>query len=138
LISFFFHEIPSFPLSRVKLRNGLKKVITSEGKQVGVINFIFCNDEYLYNMNLQYLQHDYYTDVITFDYCVHSGPVSGDVFISVDRVGDNVKDLGCTFVQELHRVMIHGVLHLCGYGDSTPDARAAMEVKENYYLPLLA
>ena len=116
----------------------LKKVIISEGRHVGDINFIFCDDEYLYKMNVQYLYHDYLTDVITFDYGEPSGPLSGEVFISVDRVGDNAKDLGCAFVQELHRVMIHGVLHLCGYSDSTPDARAAMEVKENYYLPLLA
>ena len=138
MISFFFHEIQSFPLSRIKLRNGLKLLITSEGRVVGDINFIFCNDEYLYNLNVQFLKHDYYTDVITFDYCIPGGPLSGDVFISIDRVGDNAKYLGCPFELELQRVMVHGVLHLCGYGDSTPDARAAMEVKENYYLPLLA
>jgi probable rRNA maturation factor len=101
----------------------------------GALNFIFCSDEYLYRLNMQYLQHDTYTDVITFPYSDEH--VEGDIFISIDRVADNARDLGISFAEELHRVIIHGVLHLIGYDDLSDEDEAAMRQKENFYLQRL-
>ena len=137
MISFFFQDVASFSLAKGTIRKTAKAIATTEGKVLGDINFIFCNDEYLYDLNVKYLNHDYFTDVITFDYRVSGDIISGDIFISSDRVGDNAALLNVSFYHELCRVMIHGVLHLCGYTDSTSEERALMEAKENYYLPLL-
>lgn len=101
----------------------------------GPLNFIFCSDEYLYEMNMEYLQHDTYTDVITFP--MSDEHVEGDIFISIDRVADNAKDLGITFERELHRVMIHGVLHLLGYDDLSDEDEANMRHLEDTYLAKL-
>jgi rRNA maturation RNase YbeY len=101
----------------------------------GALNFIFCSDEYLYRLNMEYLQHDTYTDVITFPYSDEH--VEGDIFVSIDRVADNAQELGVSFAEELHRVLIHGVLHLIGYDDLSDDDEAEMREKENFYLKLL-
>jgi rRNA maturation RNase YbeY len=109
--------------------------VEREGRYCGELSFILCSDEYLRKLNKKYLDHDYYTDVITFDYSDNNG-VSGDVFLSVDRVSDNAAIMKVDFTDELHRVMIHGVLHLCGYSDGSDDERNQMRAKEDYYLSL--
>lgn len=104
-------------------------VIESEGKEPGEINYIFCDDEYLHNINMQYLNHDTLTDIISFDYCI-GDLISGDIFISVERVEDNAKDYEVSFNEELLRVLAHGVLHYCGYKDKTEDEALLMRSKE--------
>jgi rRNA maturation RNase YbeY len=108
-------------------------VIGEEKKKTGDISFIFCSDEYLLGINQQYLEHDYYTDIITFD-DVSGELISGDIFISVDRVRENAEIYGQSFSDELHRIIIHGVLHLLGYKDKEPDQKEIMTGKEDYYL----
>ena len=111
----------------------LSKLITEEAKVIGDISIIFVSDEYLLEMNQSYLSHDYYTDIITFDYC-EGNLISGDLFISVDRVGENADTFNVAFLSELHRVMIHGVLHLCGYKDKSIEEEKQMRILENKYL----
>lgn len=105
----------------------------AEGKPFYHVNFIFCSDEYLRQVNVQYLDHDYYTDVITFP-LGEAGEIRGDVFISSERVAENAATHGVSFSDELCRVMAHAVLHLTGYGDKTPEEQAAMRSKEDFYL----
>jgi probable rRNA maturation factor len=102
-------------------------------KEVGDINYVFCNDEFLLEINRSYLDHDYYTDVITFDYSEGSC-LSGDVFVSIDRVMENAGDFNVSFLSELSRVIVHGVLHLAGYKDKHKDDEQLMRSKEDYYL----
>lgn len=104
-------------------------VIESEGKEAGEINYIFCDDEYLHNINMQYLNHDTLTDIISFDYCI-GDLISGDIFVSIERVQDNAKDYEVSFSEELLRVLAHGVLHYCGYKDKTEDEALLMRTKE--------
>ena len=104
-------------------------VIESEGKEPGEINYIFCDDEYLHNINMQYLNHDTLTDIISFDYCI-GDLISGDIFISIERVLDNAKDYEVSFNEELLRVLAHGVLHYCGYKDKTENEALLMRTKE--------
>lgn len=104
-------------------------VIESEDKEPGEINYIFCDDDYLHKINMQYLEHDTLTDIISFDYCI-GDLISGDIFISIDRVKDNAKDYEVSFHVELLRVMSHGVLHYCGYKDKTEKDAALMRLKE--------
>jgi probable rRNA maturation factor len=113
----------------------ITKIILSENKTLGDINYIFCDDEYLYNINLEHLQHDTYTDVITFDYCL-GNEISGDLFISTERVLDNAKDFKVDFNNELLRVMSHGVLHLCGYKDKSTEDEILMRQKEEEKIAL--
>ena len=121
----------------------IKTVAKSYGKSVGDIAYIFCNDEKILEVNRQYLQHDYYTDIITFDYCEDlvemgfSDTISGDMFISLDTVRTNAAGLGVDYMQELHRVIIHGILHLLGINDKGPGEREIMEAAENNALALL-
>ena len=114
----------------------LKKVIEREEKQLHSLNFIFCSDEYLLQLNVEYLDHDTLTDVITFPYA-DPPIVEGDIFISIDRIKENAEKYDATFSQELHRVMAHGVLHLCGYGDKNQQEMKLMRRKENEALMLL-
>ena len=114
----------------------LKNIIFEEEQKVGDINYIICDDEYLLKINQDYLQHDYYTDIITFDY-VKAKIISGDIFVSLPRVEDNAKHLGKDLNQEFHRVLAHGILHLCGYKDKTEEEQSAMRAKEDYYLSKL-
>lgn len=111
----------------------LKFVAESESKRLGEIAVIFCSDPYILEVNLHYLQHDYYTDIITFDYC-EGNRLSGDLFISVDSVRENATFYGSEFADELNRVIVHGLLHLIGYDDHTEEDIAMMRSKENYYL----
>jgi len=118
----------------------LFSVISEEGAKPGEINYIFCSDEALLVYNQTWLNHDTYTDVITFDYCYGKGPnrvISGDIFISIDRVNENARELGTGFLHELHRIMVHGLLHLCGYKDKTKAAKSRMTQREDYCLTLL-
>ena len=118
----FFSEGLNFIIrDKKKLRNWIYASMDLEDKGIGSINFIFCADEYLHNLNVEYLKHDTLTDVITFDYTDNSPLLSGDIFISIERVRVNAKQFGSPFVNELHRVMIHGMLHLAGYSDKTLD-----------------
>lgn len=109
----------------------LQKIITNEGFELLHINYIFCSDEYLLEVNKTYLDHDYYTDIITFDNSDEEQFIESDIFISLERVAENAKQLGIEFEQELKRVMAHGVLHLCGYGDKTEEEAQLMREKEN-------
>lgn len=120
-----------------KLGQWLTDVATSEGKTIGEINIIFCSDDYLLELNKQYLNHDYYTDVITFDYS-QDQIISGDIFISIDRVRDNAHTYQQTFEDELNRVIVHGVLHLIGYKDKTDQEQKLMRQKEDFYLKKLS
>ncbi len=107
-----------------------------EKKDIELINFIFCSDEYLLKMNRQYLDHDTYTDIITFDNAEAKWLLVGDIFISYDRVSENAREFGVSLMSELHRVMIHGVLHLCGYKDKTKADKLIMTAKEDNCLNL--
>lgn len=109
--------------------NWISRVILSEGKKEGEINFIFCDDEYLYKLNVEYLDHDTLTDVISFDYSV-GNELHGDVYISTERVADNAMDFGVPFAEEIKRVIVHGVLHYCGYKDKSDADEALMRSKE--------
>lgn len=115
----------------------IKAVAATYGKKVGNIAYIFCNDDKILEVNRQYLQHDYYTDIITFDYCDdeemmgHKNTISGDLFISLDTVRSNAEQQGTTYDEELHRVIIHGILHLVGINDKGPGEREIMEAAEN-------
>ena len=118
-----------------KVRRWLAEVVQRRDKSVGNINYLFCDDEYLLQVNRQYLDHDTYTDIITFDY-VAGNLVSGDILISTDRVGENASLFGVPFEQELHRVIVHGVLHLLGQGDKSDAEAAAMRRLEEDALAL--
>ncbi|WP_367756221.1 rRNA maturation RNase YbeY [Flavobacterium sp. WC2430] len=112
------------------IANWLSAVIISEGKKEGEINYIFCDDEYLHKINVEYLDHDTLTDIISFDYTM-GNEISGDVFISVERVQDNAVDFNVAFEEELKRVLVHGVLHYCGYKDKGEDNERLMRSKED-------
>ena len=108
----------------------VRRVAAGYGKRVGEVAYIFCDDEKILEVNRQYLNHDYYTDIITFDYC-EDDVISGDLFISLDTVRSNAEAQGTPYDEELHRVIIHGILHLCGINDKGPGERAIMEAAEN-------
>lgn len=114
----------------------VKTVIQNEGYKVGEINYIFCSDEYLHKINVEFLQHDTFTDIISFDYTLGK-IINGDIYISIDRVKENAQDYNTTFADELHRVMIHGILHYAGYKDKTEEDKKLMRNKENDSLLIL-
>lgn len=132
-IFFNTEDIKEVSIERNKIKAWLKSAIEHEKHRLGDLSFIFCSDEYLLKINKQYLNHDYYTDIITFDY-VENNKVSGDLFISIDRVVENAETFKVDFNLELRRMMIHGVLHLLGYKDKLDDEKALMTEKENFYL----
>jgi len=113
----------------------IENVLASEGKSLGELSYIFCDDEYLLEINQQYLEHDTLTDIISFDY-TEGDIISGDIFISVERVQDNANDLNIPFNEELKRVIIHGVLHYCGYKDKSESDKALMRSKEDEKIKL--
>lgn len=114
----------------------LSEVVTIEAKKLGDVTLVFCSDDYLLKVNQEYLDHDYYTDIITFDYS-EDDFVSGDLFISIDRVKENAETNNVSFINELNRVVVHGVLHLCGYKDKSESEERTMREKENEMLDLL-
>ena len=133
----FFTEDSSVALkNKAKLRDWFINTAKAEGNSVKELNYIFCSDAYLLEMNQSYLNHDTYTDIITFDNSENDGKVLGDIFISIDRIKENAKNFGVTESEELHRVMIHGLLHLLGYGDKSKTEKTTMTEKENHYLAL--
>lgn len=133
----FFSERILFHLTRQKVTaEWIEKVIRKEGYKLGEINVIFCSDKYLLHLNKAYLNHDYYTDILTFDLSAGTGPLEGELFISIPRIRENAKVLKADFSQELHRVIVHGVLHLMGYKDKKSSDKARMREKEDAYLSL--
>ncbi len=134
-INFFYENIDSFNLNS-KVDKWIENTVQNENNRVGEINVIFCSDEHLLTMNIEHLKHDFYTDIITFDYS-DKDIVSGDLFISKERVEDNANKFKESFEKEIHRVIIHGVLHLLGYNDKTEEEQKQMREKENFYLDKL-
>lgn len=132
MINYFFEEIPPIVVDD-QISVWLENIILEEGKKLGKIQYIFCDDEYLLQVNKEHLQHDYYTDIITFDY-VKGKKISGDIFVSLQRIEDNAASLSTNKDEELRRVLAHGVLHLCGYKDKSDSEQLLMTEKENFYL----
>ena len=131
----FFSEDLHFRLTEPqRMVTKLKKVIEEEAKELAYLNFIFCSDSYLHALNKKYLEHDTPTDVITFDLSESPDIIAGDVYISIERIADNAVTFAVSEKEELQRVMIHGVLHLAGYSDTTTAARKIMRAREDYYL----
>lgn len=118
------------------LENWVESIISSKDCETGELNFIFCDDDYLHKLNVEFLNHDTLTDVISFDNCLGK-LISGDIFISVERVAENAKEYNVTFEDELHRVMIHGVLHFLGFKDKSEEDETVMRKEENHSLSLL-
>ena len=136
MVEIFFEDIEEVPgVNPEFLFAWYSNVCEVESKVLGEISIIFCSDEHLLEMNKEYLEHDYYTDIITFDY-TQENVVSGDLFISVDRVQDNADEFDTLFRDELHRVCVHGLLHLCGYKDKSENHEELMRSKENEMLEL--
>ena len=127
-------QIPGF-VSKKELKRFVKELVAHEGKQLEELSLVFTDDEYLLEVNKQYLNHDYFTDVITFDYSDFPN-VSGDVMISLDRVKDNAQSMNLDFKTELYRVVFHGALHLCGYKDKKKEDAALMRSKEDFYIQM--
>lgn len=134
-INFFEEEIDFKLKNKKNLRNWLEQAIIAENHILKEINFIFCTDEYLLKINQEFLQHDTYTDIITFDNSEKE--IAGDIFISVERVAENALTYQISILQELYRVLIHGTLHLLGYKDKSPKDKKLMTDKENFYLEKL-
>ena len=128
MINYFFEEIDKVEIHS-KTSEWLENLIQTENKKLGEINYIFCDDEYLHKINVEYLDHDTLTDIISFDYTV-GNLIQGDIFVSVERVKDNANDFNVSFEEELKRVLSHGVLHYCGYKDKSPKDEALMRSKE--------
>lgn len=136
MIQYIAENIKMPVIEKQKLNRWIKEIAADYGKKTGDIAYIFCTDERILEMNKQYLDHDYYTDIITFDY-TEGNTISGDIFISLDTVKSNSEEFGTGFEDELHRILIHGVLHLCGQDDKTPLLRTEMTEKENRALEKL-
>lgn len=132
-IQIVFEGIKPLKINKTSVKRNIKGLISNELKKTGDISVILCSDSYLLEINKRFLKHDYYTDIITFNYC-EGDTVSGDLFISIDRVKENADNFASTFMQELYRVIFHGVLHLIGYNDKTEEEQAEMRRKEDFYL----
>ncbi len=135
MISYYFEDTDFIFRGKTLNNRWLRLVAESEIRKIGNISIIFCSDNYILDVNQKYLQHDYFTDIITFDYC-EGDRISGDLFISVDSVRENAIEYGTDFKEELNRVIVHGILHLIGYDDHNDDDIRQMRSKENYYLSL--
>ncbi|MCH4895311.1 rRNA maturation RNase YbeY [Marinilabiliaceae bacterium JC040] len=135
MIDFCFEDIDENSLPLTGIEDWVQKVIEKNNKQLGDITYIFCTDDYLLNINREYLQHDYYTDIITFNYC-ENDIISGDLFISIDTVIDNAKTFDVSFESEFRRVVIHGILHLIGFDDKTDIDQEEMTKQENISLDI--
>ena len=132
-IKFFYEDTDDQQFNNKYIRGHIKRIINNESYKKGSLNIIFCSDEYLLRLNKEYLNHDYYTDIITFDY-VENNIVSGDLYISIDRINENSQKLNINFKNELTRVIFHGILHLVGYNDKTESEKQEMRRMENMYL----
>jgi len=132
-IELFYEDIKPLKLQKKHIRKHIKMLINNELKNPGDISIIFCSDKYLLDINIEYLDHNYFTDIITFNY-VEGNNISGDLFISIDRVMENAIDFNATWLKEVYRVIFHGVLHLVGYNDKTAVEKQTMREKEDLYL----
>ena len=137
LIQFFYEEVDFALDNERQIHDWILDTLRSEAAEAGVINIIFCPDDYLHDLNQRFLDRDTLTDVIAFDYGEDEQYISGDVFISIDRIKDNAKKFNTGTEQELFRVIIHGVLHLCGYADKNDEEKSEMTALEDKYLSLL-
>lgn len=135
MIRFFTEDVIYHLQNKPSIKTWIHNVIWNEGFIPGEINIIFCSDAYLLNINRSFLNHDYETDIITFP-TTETEEISGELYISLDRVQDNAALLKLDFLQELHRVIIHGILHLCGYDDKKPSLKQKMSAREDFYLSL--
>ena len=133
-IQFFSEDINFIFKNKIQTRNWLAKVIEKENKGLLNINYIFCSDEFLLELNKKYLNHSTLTDILTFPDDSVNGKISGDIYISIERIRENSEKYTQPFDKELHRVMVHGVLHLLGYKDKTKNEKETMTLKEDYYL----
>ncbi|WP_432712607.1 rRNA maturation RNase YbeY [Pedobacter sp.] len=136
-VNFFTEDLTYNLKQKTRIREWLLSTITAEGYVLEELNFIFCSDAYLLHMNQQFLDHDTYTDVITFDNAETEKTIAGDIFISIERIQENAKTFKGTVLDELCRVMVHGTLHLLGYKDKTKAAKTLMTEKEDHYLSAL-
>ncbi|SEF71847.1 rRNA maturation RNase YbeY [Parabacteroides chinchillae] len=136
MIAYFAEDINLPSIHQEAVSGWVREVAKTYGKTVGNISYIFCSDEKILEVNRQFLQHDYYTDIITFDY-TNGNRISGDLFISLDTVKTNAETFHTNYVEELHRTIIHGILHLCGINDKGPGEREIMEANENKALAIL-
>lgn len=135
MVEFFTEDVLMPSIDESSIISWLSDACVSEEHILNEVNVIFCSDDFLLTMNNEHLNHDYYTDIITFDYCIDN-QIIGDLFISLDRVLDNANANNVLYINELHRVLIHGVLHLCGYKDKSETEASLMRSKENHYLSL--
>lgn len=131
---YFFFQAPVSLQNRVKLKKFIESIFKKEKKKIQALNYVFCTDEELLEINRQYLNHDYYTDIVSFELSKKDEPAEGDIYISIDRIRDNALSLGEPLYKELHRVIFHGALHLCGYKDKTRSQSLEMRNKEEEYL----
>jgi len=136
MISYFTEGVKTPKIGKRKISAWIKKVAETHGFRVGDVAYIFCSDEHMLSVNKEYLHHDYYTDIITFDY-TEENRISGDIFISLETVSSNAEKFGTSYDDELHRVIIHGILHLCGINDKTPEERKTMEGFEDEALKIM-
>jgi probable rRNA maturation factor len=135
-VHFFFWDTKITLTERTKLKAFVKRLFVRENRTLETLNYIFCSDEQLLEINKQYLQHDYYTDIITFDLSESPTSIIGDIYISADRIKENAVSHSNTVKKELHRVIFHGALHLCGYKDKKPADKKLMQQSEDKYLSL--
>lgn len=136
MIQYIAENVKMPALQKQRINRWIKEIADGYGKKTGDIAYVFCDDQKILEVNNQYLEHDYYTDIITFDYTA-GNTISGDIFISLDTVKSNADEYGADFETELHRILIHGILHLCGNDDKSPELRADMTDKENKALEQL-
>lgn len=134
-VCFFSQDVKASLANRTGLKKYIQSVFKKEGKKLESLNFIFCTDKALLEINRKYLEHDFYTDIITFNLS-ETGTIRAEIYISIDRIRENARKFGGSFKSELHRVIFHGVLHLCGYKDKTNPEKKKMRGKEEFYLAL--
>lgn len=132
-IEIFYQDIKPINITKPHITKNIKYLVKNENRKLGIVSLIFCSDNYLLDINKNYLNHNYYTDIITFNY-VEDKVISGDLFISIDRVKENAIEFDTIFENELYRVIFHGILHLIGYNDKTREAKRVMREKEDLYL----
>ena len=136
MVSFFSEDIDFKVVNPLKTKKWIKNASISEGYELSQLNYVFCSDEYLLEINKQYLDHDYFTDIVTFDNSEEDNQLEGDIYISVDRVRENAATFHTDFDTEMRRVLIHGLLHLAGHDDTSEALKTAMRAKEDEYLRL--
>lgn len=134
LVQFYIADTKITLKERTKLKGFIISIFLKEGKKINYINYIFCSDEYLLSINREFLKHDYYTDIITFNLSGIQDPINGEVYVSIDRIRENAKNLQVSIKSEFHRVIFHGALHLCGYKDKKRADKQLMRKQEDKYL----